>query len=90
MRLWNGMKKTMLAFLMCLCLCSVAAPGTVAYAAAEQVENQVEHTEAADDDGSMMILMGGALLIIIVAVVVAVSTASSAIFVAANMDIDGE
>lgn len=90
------MKRTLLMFVMCMCMSAVAAPAMTAYAETMQQEEQVVAEEvtadSADSEESafLLILMGGALLIILFAVISAMATVSGAISVAVNMDVDGE
>lgn len=87
------LKKTLVMFMMCLCMSLAGVPATEAHAAAVQTETQAEQTtEAGDSEESafLLILMGGALLIILFAVISAMATVSGAISIAVNMDVDGE
>lgn len=92
----KSLKKTLTAFMMCLCMSLVGAPATQAHAAPIQAETQAVQTEQpvqagdSEEGAFLLILMGGALLIILVAVISAMATVSGAISVAANMDVDGE
>lgn len=93
--MWKILKKTLLMFVMCLCMSAMAAPAMMAYAETVQQEEPVAVEEAADSADSeesafLLILMGGALLIILFAVISAMATVSGAVSIAVNMDVDGE
>lgn len=91
----NVLKKTLLMFVMCLCMSVGVAPAVEA-AAPIQAEAQIVPEEPAaesadsEEGAFLLILMGGALLIILFAVISAMATVSGAISVAVNMDVDGE
>lgn len=91
----NILKKTLLMFVMCLCMSVGVAPAAEA-AAPIQAEAQIVPEEPAaesadsEEGAFLLILMGGALLIILFAVISAMATVSGAISIAVNMDVDGE
>ena len=90
------LKKTLVMFMMCLCMSLAGAPAADTYAATVQTETQAVQTEQpaqgedSEESAFLLILMGGALLIILFAVISAMATVSGAISVAVNMDVDGE
>ena len=94
--MWEILKRTLMMFVMCLCMYSVAAPVMTAHAETIQQEEQIVAdavtADSADSEESafLLILMGGALLIILFAVISAMATVSGAISIAVNMDVDGE
>lgn len=94
--MWKILKRTLMMFVMCLCMYSVAAPVMTAHAESIQQEEQIVAdavtADSADSEESafLLILMGGALLIILFAVISAMATVSGAISIAVNMDVDGE
>lgn len=94
--MWNILKKTLMMFVMCLCVSAAAAPVMTVYGETVQQEGQVAAEEVAaegadsEESAFLLILMGGALLIILFAVISAMATVSGAISVAVNMDVDGE
>ncbi|MCI9048722.1 MAG: hypothetical protein HFG71_16025 [Hungatella sp.] len=94
--MWKILKRTLMMFVMCLCMYSVAAPVMTAHAESIQQEEQIVAdavtADGADSEESafLLILMGGALLIILFAVISAMATVSGAISIAVNMDVDGE
>ncbi len=94
--MWKILKRTLMMFVMCLCMYSVAAPVMTAHAETIQQEEQIVAdavtADSADSEESafLLILMGGALLIILFAVISAMATVSGAISIAVNMDVDGE
>ncbi len=91
-------KKILAVLAVCFCLSFLAVPAMKTYASSIQTETQaagadtqVSAGETDEDQATFMIIMlGGGLLVILVAVIAAVSTVSSAVAVAANMDVDGE
>ena len=92
--MWKILKRTLMMFVMCLCMYSVAAPVMTAHAESIQQEEQIV-ADAVTADGAyseesafLLILMGGALLIILFAVISAMATVSGAISIAVNMDVD--
>ena len=94
--MWKLLKRTLMTFVMCLCMYSVAAPVMTVHAQTVQQEAEtVAEAVTADSKDSeesafLLILMGGALLIILFAVISAMATVSGAISIAVNMDVDGE
>ena len=94
--MWKLLKRTLMMFVMCLCMCSTAAPVMTAHAQTVQQEAETVAEAVTADSGDseesafLLILMGGALLIILFAVISAMATVSGAISVAVNMDVDGE
>ena len=83
----------MMVLAVMFCLGGAVAPAMTVYAdtPAVQETQAVQTTGEDEDDGSFMLILGGGLLLIILfAVIAAVSTVSSAVAIAANMDIDGE
>lgn len=92
----NILKKTLVMFMMCLCMSLAGAPAMTAHAETVQTETQAVQTEQttqtedSEESAFLLILMGGALLIILFAVISAMATVSGAISVAVNMDVDGE
>lgn len=76
----------MLMMAMMSLICAVV-PAMECYAA----ETQAAVSAAGENESIFFFLiMGGGLLIILFAVVVAIATVSSAVSVAANMDVDGD
>lgn len=93
MKMWNRLRKMMMVLAVMFCLGGAVAPAMTVYAdtPAVQETQAVQTTGEDEDDGSFMLILGGGLLLIILfAVIAAVSTVSSAVAIAANMDIDGE
>lgn len=96
MKLWNGVRKSMLVFGMALFLGMAAFPATDVCAAVQQTQVQAESqaavvtAEAAEDDGFVLLIMGGGLLIILFAVVVSVATMSSVFGLASVMSDEEE
>ena len=94
--MWKILKRTLMMFVMCLCMYSVAAPVMTAHAETIQQEEQIVAdavtADSADSKESafLLILMGGVLLIILFAVISAMATVSGAISIAVNMNVDGE
>ena len=94
--MWKILKRTLMMFVMCLCMYSVEAPVMTAHAESilqvEQIVADAVTADSADSEESafLLILMGGALLIILFAVISAMATVSGAISIAVNMDVDGE
>ncbi len=93
------MKKMLAMLALCFCLSFMAAPAMESCASAVQTETAsaeqgtVSAADTSEDEDAavfMIIMMGGGLLVILVAVIAAVSTVSSAVSIAANMDVDGE
>lgn len=90
------LKKTLVVFMMCLCMSLAGAPAAETHGAEVQTETQAVQAEQTAETGDseesafLLILMGGALLIILFAVISAMATVSGAISVAVNMDVDGE
>lgn len=92
MNMWNAIRRIMMVLAIVFCLGGVAAPAMTVYADTPVVqEAQTTQGQAAEDDGAVMLILGGGLLLIILfAVIAALASVSSAIVIAANMDLDGE
>lgn len=95
MNMWNTIRRIMMVLAVVFCLGGVAAPSMTVYADTPVVqESQVAQTtqgQEPEDDGAVMLILGGGLLLIILfAVIAALASVSSAVVIAANMDLDGE
>lgn len=92
MNMWNTIRRIMMVLAVVFCLGGVAAPSMTVYADTPVVqEAQTAQGQEAEDDGAVMLILGGGLLLIILfAVIAALASVSSAVVIAANMDLDGE